>query len=94
MLASNHLAFKEARDWTRQARFAQNSNENVKNASDYFNALDVMHAIKLGDQAIPVSTDPNVTPRLDFRYLGSSVHARSVEDAFKTYLQQIDLPIE
>ncbi|CAG9228634.1 KAP family P-loop NTPase fold protein [Burkholderia vietnamiensis] len=94
MLANNHHAFREAREWTSQARFAQNSNENVKDASDFFNTLDLMYGTKLGEQSLRVTSDPNVSPRLDFRYLGSNVHARSVEDAFKIYLRQIDLPIE
>ncbi|WP_185715833.1 P-loop NTPase fold protein [Burkholderia sp. Bp9004] len=97
MLSDSHLAFKEAREWAGRARLAQNSNDLVKNASDFFNQLDLMHAVKLGEhniRTLATTASIGTGSGFDFSYLGSSIRARSVEDAFKMYLRQIDLPIE
>lgn len=91
MLANSHTAFKEAQEWLNQTRFAQNSNDLVRRASDYFNTLDLMHSLKLGTK---LSGNKEDGWAFDFSFVGSDVRAKTIEEAFKIYLLQIDLPID
>ncbi|WP_186102859.1 KAP family P-loop NTPase fold protein [Burkholderia gladioli] len=94
MLSSDRNAFKDAQNWINSARVAQANNESVIAASSYFENLNLMHAIQLGEDVSPPSGEVTVGPRFNFNFLGSSVRATSVPEAFRLYLRQIDLPIE
>ncbi len=94
MLANSRTAFKDAQNWINNARSAQADNETVKVASDYFETLNWMHSIQLGEDITTKTLATVNNKRLDFKLLGSGIRTNNVPDTFKLYLRQIDLPID